>query len=90
MIIFAFPVSAKVLAIPIVAKQPSKTEIKFFDPDVILVPTAGASISTLGIWSISENTLHRVNLASGFQVQLGIPVIVSGGDPVGAGVSEAT
>lgn len=89
-LVFAFPVCAKTLAIPIIQQQPSITQLRIFDPDVILVPTAGASQSIHGIWTVSENTLSRADLASRIQVQFGIPVIVSGGDPVGAGVSEAT
>lgn len=89
LVLLSFPIIPKMLARPLLVQNPSIDQVRQAQPDVILVATGGAMEISLEDYFPNDNTLIRIHHADRLQRELGLPVIISGGDPRKAGVAES-
>ena len=90
LLITALPGTAKIMARPLLFPVPTASAVQAYDPDVILLPTAGVTRLKEGWLVPGEESMQRYIQASALQDQLQVPIILSGGDPNGNNVSEAS
>ncbi|WP_259782655.1 YdcF family protein [Aestuariispira ectoiniformans] len=89
LVFLAFPVTSKLLVLPLLVHGQSLVEIIDSRPDVILVPTGGVRQVGDADYVPKEHTMARITHAKHLQDVLQIPMIVSGGDVKGIGTSES-
>ncbi|RED49647.1 YdcF family protein [Aestuariispira insulae] len=89
LILCAFPVTAYLLYLPLHHPRPSAAELEKFQPDCILLPTAGALKVSDQVWIPTVNSYWRLAKTVELQQAFHIPIIISGGALKGAPTSEA-